>query len=275
MRFDGKTILVSGGGSGIGRAAALRFAAEGGRVAVVCRTATAGEAVAAEIAAAGGKAVYVPCDVSDPGQVESCVNTVVARLDGLHILVNAAGTGMPRNAATEVDESSWTLVVGVNLGGAYRLCRFAVPAMAKAGGGSIVNIASTAGISAIPRNAPYVSSKGGLIALTRSLAMDYAAYRIRANCVCPGSVRTPMLDKYLGTFPEPDKVRHYMNAAHPLGGIGRPEDVAAAILFLASDEASWITGAVLPVDGGYLAGKAAGVPPPIPGVIPNPPATAQ
>lgn len=264
MRFAGKVAIVTGGGTGIGRAVALALAREGARVVIANRSASTGEDAAREIRSAGGTAVFVSCDVGDARQVEACVAEALRAHGRLDILVNAAGIGSPRTAATEVDEAEWARILNVNLGGAYRTARAAIPAMARGGGGAVVNVASIAGLEAIPRAAPYVASKGGLVALTRSLALDYAPHRVRVNCVCPAAVDTPMLQRVVEAHPDPSKARLYFQSIHPLGRIGMPEDIAAAVLFLASEDASWITGAILPVDGGYLAGRAAGQPVPLP-----------
>jgi NAD(P)-dependent dehydrogenase (short-subunit alcohol dehydrogenase family) len=253
MRFSGTTALVTGGNRGIGRAIAIALASEGARVAIACRDIAQGELVAQEIVAAGGVAMALRCDVTVPADVEKCTRSIEQSYGVVRVLVNAAG-GFESGAAaaTEVDEEGWRAVLDVNLGGAWRVSRALLPAMAKAGGGAVIHVASIGGIEALARSAAYVASKSGLVGLTRSMALDYAPHGIRVCCVCPGGIETDMLKRAIQRHESPHKLRLQVTALHPIGRIGVPEDVAPAVLFLASDDARFITGIVLPVDGGYL-----------------------
>ena len=250
-RLDGKVAVITGAGSGIGRVAASLFAAEGARVVVADVVADQAESAVAEIVGAGGTATAVTVDVSDEAQVTAMVATAVGTYGGLHVLFNNAGI-FPDDDGGILDTppETWQRVMEVNLKGVWLGCRAGVPAMVDSGGGSIVNVASfVALVGAATAQMAYTASKGGVLALTRELAVEYARRGIRANSICPGPVETPLLAELLA-----DPERRQRRLVHiPIGRFGRPEEIAKAALFLASDDASFVTGSALVVDGGITA----------------------
>jgi NAD(P)-dependent dehydrogenase (short-subunit alcohol dehydrogenase family) len=240
-----KVALVTGAGSGIGRAAALRFAAEGALV--VCADIAADRAKDTA-AAAGDKAIPVAMDVTDPGACDAVVEDVVRRFGRLTTVVNSAGVRPARfDRAPAPDE--WTRVMHVNLTGSYLVSRAAAPALAASGQGSITNLASIYGLVGGSLSPAYAASKGGVVNLTRQMAVQWAP-TVRVNCICPGVIETPMTRALL----EDPAWRDAILTKYPLGRFGQPEEVASAILYLASDEAAFVTGVALPIDGGYTAG---------------------
>ncbi len=252
-RLAGKTALITGGGTGIGRACALLFASEGARVAVAGRSAEPLRAVVAEIERAGGQALAVTCDVTQAQQVERAVRATVERFGALNVVVNNAGV-LALGSVEQTPESEWAHVLGVNLIGTFLVSRAALPELRKAGGGSIVNIGSLYGLIGLKNRAAYAASKGGVTQLTRAMALDHAHEGIRVNCVCPAIVETEMIHQVFANQPDPAALRRQRIEQIPLGRMGRPEDVAQLALFLASDESSWMTGVALPLDGGLSAG---------------------
>jgi NAD(P)-dependent dehydrogenase (short-subunit alcohol dehydrogenase family) len=250
-RLDGKVAVITGGGSGIGRVASLLFASEGASVVVADVVTDRAESAAAEIVAAGGSATAVSVDVSDQAQVESMVATAVSTYGGLHVLFNNAGIFPDDDGGVlETPPDTWTKVMEVNLKGVWLGCRAAVPAMLESGGGSIINVASfVALVGAATAQIAYTASKGGVLAMTREVAVEYARKGIRANSIGPGPIETPLLAELLA-----DPARRERRLVHiPMGRFGRPEEIAKAALFLASDEASFVTGSALVVDGGITA----------------------
>jgi NAD(P)-dependent dehydrogenase (short-subunit alcohol dehydrogenase family) len=248
MRLANKVAIITGGGSGMGRVASLLFAREGAKVTVADIDPKTGEETVAEIQKAGGDALFVPVNVADESQVQRMVAATVERFGAVHILYNNAGI-MPGDdgAVTDITEQTWDKVLDVNLKSAFFCCKYAIPEMIKAGSGSIINTASFVAIlgCTVPQDA-YTASKGGMISLTKSLAVQYAKYGIRANAICPGPIETPLL-RMLWTSEEERNKR--LNRI-PLGRFGTPEDIVYLALYLASDEASWTTGAVMVADGG-------------------------
>ena len=246
-RLEGKIALITGGGTGIGRATALLFAREGARVVVAGRRSQPLQDVVNEIRKLGGVATFSRGDVSKADRVEMMVQGAIFNFGGLDILVNSAGQFI-EGTVLDLDERKWDRLLGANLKGAYLVSRLAIPAMKERGGGSIINIVSITGLVGIPRAAVYCASKGGMIQLTRAMAIDHAADNIRVNAVCPGGIDSPM------TRAEDGKPTWLAEAGPvPAGEPGTPEDVARVALFLASDESRSIRGAVLNVDGGALA----------------------
>ncbi len=250
MKFHGKSVLVTGATSGIGAAAARAFAAAGARVLFTGRSLSRGAAVAASI---DGDAQFVAADLLDAGACARLVAEAVSRFGGLDVLVNNAGV-IHRVSAPETSDEQWRETMAINVDAVFYLCRAAIPVMEKQGGGAIVNVASDASLIAAPDMAAYCASKGAVLQLTRAMAIDHAAQGIRVNAVCPDNVDTPMLEeeaRQLGAA-----YGDYLaaaDAAIPLGRVAQPEDVADAVLFLASDRAAMITGIGLPVDGGVTA----------------------
>jgi len=250
-RLDGKVAIVTGGGSGIGRVTAELFATEGAMVVVADVQGEQAASTAAAIAARGGQAAAITVDVTDEDQVSSMVQRAVDTFGGLHVLMNNAGI-FPDDDGGVLDTppSTWQLVMDVNLKGVWLGCRAAVPAMLASGGGSIVNVASfVALVGAATAQVAYTASKGGVLSFTRELAVEYARQGIRANSLCPGPIETPLLAELLA-----DPGRRRRRLVHiPIGRFGRPEEIAQAALFLASDEASFVTGSSMVVDGGITA----------------------
>jgi len=248
-RLADKVAIVTGAASGIGRAAAERFAAEGASVLVADLQEDGSREVAAALRARDLRAEACAVDVRDDAAVRSMVERAVRTFGGLDVLFNNAGVGnyLPFE---ELEPDEWDRIVGVNLKGVYLGCRHAVPELRRRGSGVILNTASLSGLRAQAQNEAYCAAKAGVIQLTRSLARELAADRIRVNCICPGAVDTPLLRRFTGSGERADEEVAAVGRRAPLGRVARPEEIAAAALFLVSDEASFITGVALPVDGG-------------------------
>jgi len=247
-RLEGRTALITGAGSGIGRESALLFAREGARVAVVDRDADRAAEAAAAIAAAGGRALAIAADVSVARQVEQAVTSAEQTFGALHVLFHNAGIFPARDGSpVDTPEEVWDEVMSVNLKGVFLGCKYGIPALLRAGGGSIVNTASfVALMGAATSQIAYTASKGGVLALTREVAVEYARRGIRANALCPGPVDTPLL---AGLLAEPAaRARRMVHV--PMGRLAEAREVANAALFLASEESSYVNGATFLVDGG-------------------------
>jgi NAD(P)-dependent dehydrogenase (short-subunit alcohol dehydrogenase family) len=250
-RLEGKVALITGAGSGMGRAAAELFAGEGARVVVTDVVDEAGNGTVAAVRAAGGDATYVRADVSKWADCEAMVKCATDTYGGLHVLYNNAGI-FPADDGGVLDtpESTWEKVMEINLKGVWLGCRAGIPAMIASGGGSIVNVASfVALMGAATAQIAYTASKGGVLSMTREIAVEYARQGIRANALCPGPIQTPLLEELLS-----DPARRARRLVHiPMGRLGLAAELAKAALFLASDDASYMTGSQLVVDGGITA----------------------
>ena len=252
MQFEGKIVVVTGASSGIGRAAAIAFAREGAGVALADTDASAGKQVAEEIMRTGMDAKVFATDVSREPDVQALVEAVLRKWGRLDVLVNNAGIYLQADAVA-TQEAAWNKLMAVNLTGSFLCIKHAVPAMMRGKAGAIVNVASEAGLVGIRNQVAYNVTKAGLIALTRSCAVDFASRGIRVNCVCPGTTDTPLVQDAVRRAADPAAARRALEQVRPANRLGTPEEIAAAILFLASDSAGYATGAILSVDGGYTA----------------------
>lgn len=249
----GKRALITGGASGIGRATALLFAREGAAVSVVDLDEDKGQAVVREIADNGGQAIFVRCDVSQAADCRRAVQETVGRLGGLDILFNNAGIIRRANVVGTTEEE-WDRVMTVNVKSIFLLSKYAVPMMEKAGGGAIINTGSGWGLVGGANAVSYCASKGAVVNMTRAMALDHGAQNIRVNCICPGDTDTGMLRNEARQLGASEEEFLAEAADRPLRRIGRPEEIAQAVLYLASDASSFVTGTTLVVDGGGLAG---------------------
>lgn len=250
-KLAGRAAIITGAGSGIGRASALLFARHGARVVVADVVEPAGRETVDAIRAAAGEAIFVACDVSNEANVAGMVRACLDAYGRLDVLFNNAGVTIPVRVA-DLDDDVWGRTLDVNLKGVALGCKHSIPHMLDRGG-SIINTASMLGLVASPQQAAYCAAKGGVVMLTRQIAVDYAAYNIRVNCICPSEVDTPMHRKFIEESPDPQATRQRLLARIPLQRVARPEELASVALFLASDDSSYITGVALPVDGGLTA----------------------
>jgi NAD(P)-dependent dehydrogenase (short-subunit alcohol dehydrogenase family) len=248
--FKDKVVLVTGGAYGIGRAAAIGFAAKGAKVAIADRDAKRGEETLDLIRGAGGDAIFVKTDVSSETDVAALVAKTVETYGRLDCAFNNAGIHKDFVSTVEFTEPEWNEMIDINLKSVWLCMKYEIPPMLKQGKGAIVNTSSAAGLVGAPSNPAYPASKHGVVGMTKSTALEFARKGIRVNCVCPGPTRTGMNEALTATNPDMVKA---MDARVPMGRIGEPEEVAAAAIWLCSDEASYITGHALPVDGGIVA----------------------
>lgn len=247
---DGKIALVTGGGSGIGRATALTFAREGAKVVVADVVVAGGEETARLIKAAGGEASFVKADMAKAAEVEALVQKAVATYGRLDCAHNNAGIEGATGKTADYNEADWDRVISINLTGVWLCMKYEILQMLKQGGGAIVNTASDAGLLGVPQMPAYVASKHGVVGLTKTAALEYAKSGIRVNAVCPGVIKTPMVERITGQ--RPGRAER-MTAAEPVGRMGKPEEIAEAVVWLCSEAASFVTGLPMPVDGGIAA----------------------
>ena len=249
MRISDKVAIITGAASGIGRATAILFAKEGGKVVVADKNEVGGNETVDLIRSDGGQAIFDYVNVTSATDIQGMVKTTINTYGKLNILVNNAGIAT-RLPVVDLSEEDWDRNIDVNLKSIYLSSKYAIPRMIENGGGSIVNIASIYGIVGGRVRAAYAASKGGVVNLTRSMALDYALHKIRVNCVCPGFVNTPLLKNILKNKEEYQALADL----HPMGRLGDMLEIALGVLYLASDESSFVTGIALPIDGGYTAG---------------------
>ena len=249
QRFAGKVAFVTGGGSGLGRAAAERFAAEGASIVI----ADIDEAAARDVAESLPSALAVRVDTSKVEEVERSFVTALATFGRVDAIFNNAGIVGEQLPLHQMTDDSWQRVMAVNASGAFYVLRRGIAALLEGSGGAVVNTSSSSGLAGKPNLTPYTFSKAGIVGLTRSAAVEYAAQGIRVNAVAPTAVLTPMVEAHIARAPDPAAMRHLLEHQTPIPGIPLPEDVAAVVAFLASDEARWITGLTVPVDGGFHA----------------------
>jgi len=251
MKLSGKAAIVTGGAGGIGRAAALLFAREGAAVTIV-DIHEAGEKLAREINDAGGRALFELADVTTAAGCRAAADRTAKEFGGVHVLFNNAGI-IRRATVPETTEQDWDAVIAVNVKSIFLMCREVIPIMARAQGGSVINTASGWGLAGGARAAAYCASKGAVVLMTKAMAIDHGPQKIRVNCICPGDTDTAMLRSEARQLGEEEEQFLCASSNRPLGRIGKPEEIARAALFLASDAASFVTGTALVVDGGGLA----------------------
>ncbi len=247
IRFDNKVVLITGGGGGIGRASALAFARAGAKVAVTDRDVAAGEETTAQVKALGAEALFIAADVMQAAQVQAMVAQVVTHFGRLDCAFNNAGIEEEHMRLADCEEATFDRIMGVNVKGVWLCMKYQIAQMLAQGGGAIVNTASVAGLVGAPKMSAYSASKHAVIGLTKSAAVEYGRKGIRVNAVCPGVIRTVMLERAVQADP---KVATTVAGAHPIGRIGEPDEVAAAVLWLSSDASSFVTGLAHTVDGG-------------------------
>lgn len=254
MKLQGKSALITGGGSGIGKATALLFAREGAIVTLAGRRESKLRETVDAVQKNGGKAYWVVGDISKVGDTERIVKETIGHCGGLDILVNNAGV-FKGIKITDTTEEEYDRIMDINLKGTYFMCKYAIPELEKRGGGSIVNISSTLGIKGIRQTTTsvYAASKGGIVVLTKTLALELSPHKIRVNCICPAVVETEIFETLgIPTEKIPERMKMW-ESFHPIGRNGKPEDIAHAILYFASDDSSWATGSILNLDGGVTA----------------------
>lgn len=251
MRLQGKAAIITGAAKGIGAATARRMAQEGAKVAVLDVDLAAAQTLVQALVDAGCQALAWRCDVTRETEVQRVLAEVVAHFGRLDVLVNNAGIAGVSKPTHEVSEAEWDAVMAVNVKGVFFCTKHAVPYLKQAGGGSIINLSSIYGLVGAPDSPPYHASKGAVRLMTKTDALLYAADRIRVNSIHPGFITTPMVDGYLHQLPEAEKARKAIEALHPLGHLGEPDDIAWGAVYLASDEAKFVTGSELIIDGGY------------------------
>jgi NAD(P)-dependent dehydrogenase (short-subunit alcohol dehydrogenase family) len=252
LRLKDKTAIVTGAGSGIGRAIAIAFAREGANVALVGRRR---DPLAETARHCGHNRLVIAADLRKPVDISGMVDQTVARFGALDILVNNAGA-LVAGTADNQKESDWDEMMDVNVKAVWLLARAALPHLRKRGGGSIINVSSVVGLIGMRNRLAYCSSKGAVTNMSKAMAMDLATENIRVNCICPGIVETELVADFVRKAPDPAAARRTREALHAMNRFGQPNDIAGCAVFLASDDSRWMTGAAIPVDGGYMAGKA-------------------
>lgn len=249
MRLQGKTSIITGGASGIGEATARRFVLEGGKVLIADRNLAAAEALAQQL---GPQAVAIHCDVRQESSAAALADRAIGLWGQIDVLVNNAGSELNR-AYDQTTSDEWDMVLETDLKGPWMMCKHIVPHMVKGGSGSVINVSSLNGLVGFPFSTAYGAAKGGLVVFTRDMAIELAKSGVRFNCVCPGVIQTPMMERWTKLMPDQQEAQAMLRGVMPIGRMGRSEEVAGAILFFASDDSTLCQGSVLSVDGGFTA----------------------
>lgn len=252
MKLKDKVAIITGSSKGIGQGCARVFAREGAAIVIVSRTEGPGLAMVKEIQDKGGRAIYVQTDVSQSEQVQNMIKRTIEEFRRLDILINNAGYHISKNIE-ETSEEEWDFIINTNLKSVFLCSKYAIPCLRKTKG-CIINMSSMVGLVGQSNAGAYSATKGGIIAMTKGMALDFAKDGIRVNCICPGWIKTPLVDDWFSQQPDEQKAREYINSVHPLGRIGTIEECGRAALFLATEDSSFMTGSILTVDGGVTLG---------------------